>query len=257
MAARHALKIYVDKRKNLGTKVARAFAHGSGGAIDCEPYRTNGPIGTWGITEMIEPVLTEAQQAGRDWYYLDHCYLGKRGLHFRATKNAWQHDGKGVADLDRAHRLGISLRPWQDNLGGPIMICPPGELMSRLRGWEDPQQWMLRVVNAIKEQTDRRIWIRNKPADLRRSDAFEAALDGVYCVVTHISNTAIEAVCQGIPAFVTGECAARPMCRTNLAEITDPPFHPDRRHWLGILARNQFTLDELESGHAWEIVNHG
>lgn len=255
MVASHCV-IFVDPQKHRGRKVAWAFAEGCAGAVSYGPTPNDGPIAVWGMSPMIQPILAKARSDGRDWYYIDNNYLGRRGRHFRVTKNDWQTSGSGFGDPRRATLLHTALRPWQDNLGGPILICPPSEDMCALRGWTDPALWLAGTINEIRRHTDRRIWIRNKPKSLRRqTTTFDEALQGVYCVVTHISNTAIEAVVSGIPAFVTGECAARPMCRTDLSEIDAAPFHPDRKHWFSVLAANQFSLEELRDGTAWNFVN--
>jgi UDP:flavonoid glycosyltransferase YjiC (YdhE family) len=74
---------------------------------------------------------------------------------------------------------------------------------------------------------------------------FEEDLAEAFCVVTHSSNTAVEAILAGVPAFVLGQSAAQPFACNDLKMI-EAPF---------VLADNQWTLKEIREGKAWADLN--
>ena len=62
---------------------------------------------------------------------------------------------------------------------------------------------------------------------------------------------------EGKPAIVLGPNAAQSIAETNLANV-DNPKYPDRDTmdaFMAHLAYCQFTLPEMTSGFAWNIIN--
>ncbi len=248
-----ALTVYVDRNKKLGHKVAIAFAVGCGGLVDRDAKPTDGPIATWGITATIRPLLVKAQLTGRRWIYLDHCYVGARYKYFRATDGRFQHNGLGENGGKRLDALKIKLRPWRKS-GKHILVCPPGDLMCNLRGWLKPQDWIDKTLQSLRSKTDRPIVLRRKPSSVESVLPLAVALRDCHALVTHISNTALDAMIQGVPAIVTGDCAAAAICETSLNNIEDPK-KGDRRSLFRVLANNQWTIAEMESGKCWKELN--
>ena len=75
-----------------------------------------------------------------------------------------------------------------------------------------------------------------------------------WCVVTHVSAAALDALRLGIPVVTTGECAATPLA-TPIAEIDNPRMPDGRESLFSTLAYGQFTQEEMRSGLAWNVVS--
>ena len=240
------MHVYVDGTKKRGKRVARAFARGAGAYLTFDDSLRPDRAAFWGITRGKAKMIDQCIGDGREWFYLDHCYLGRRFGAYRVTRNAFQHTGVGTGDPARLDSLNVTIKEWRPG-GDFILVCPPGELMSELRGWKPPRLWIERVTKTLRQHTDRPIRIRHKPNNVRAAN-FQSALVGCHAVVTHISNTAIDAILAGVPAFVTGECAALPLAETDLTRIEIPRYPSGRREWAACLASNQWTMDEMDRG---------
>ena len=155
--------------------------------------------------------------------------------------------------------------PWKTT-GTQIIVCPP---TGAIEWMFDAQDWLSTTVKTLKQQTDREIVVRDKPLNpqikiengFTQLDGFmknkiqkplEEDLNDAYCVVTYNSMVALKAVCQGIPVICDVNCAAYPMSG-NLHDI-DNLNRPDREPWLWHLAHNQFTLEEMASGYAYNCI---
>lgn len=105
---------------------------------------------------------------------------------------------------------------------------------------------------------------RPHPEAVRRGQSFrvresywldgtlEEAFAGAAAVVTFNSNTGVEAVVAGIPTVTMDEGAmAWPVTSHS---IFDEPYMPDRNEWFRDMAWRQWTMEEIETGAAWEVV---
>jgi hypothetical protein len=247
---------YVDPSKRKGGKVCKAFAQGAGGQVSREQKLRSGPAAFWGITEHLAPLWARAKGDGRDWYYLDNGYM-PCGIFYRATKNAVQISSIGSGDYRRFARLNIELRPWRRD-GRHILVCPPGEHYGRLLGF-DHAAWLSESLTVLRSYSDREIRIRTKPPpgvliSPSTGKTLEEDLKRCWALVSRHSNTAVEAVCAGVPAFVTHECAATAVGLADLSLI-ETPVYPDRETWAACLAANQWTKSEMRDGMAWRALN--
>lgn len=190
--------------------------------------------------------MQSARRAGFDYYYGDHGYWG-RGQYYRCTRNALQHDGvRGPLDAQRARDTGAPIvKDWR-NTGSEIVIAPQTDAFMRANGI-DPALWRSDVTRWLREHTDRPIvWSR-------KGDAipFVERIRTAWAVVVHTSMSALEAVCEGVPAFALGDCALNSVCARDLSLIEQPPQPEGRERLLAVLACNQWTFDEYRSGMAW------
>jgi len=221
-----------------------ALAAGSGlPIVDDRQYRGGGWVGfgspvTWRS-------LTEARLRGHAWYYGDHGYFD-RGRSYRFTRNAFQHDGCG----ERQREPHVVINPWRRD-GRHILVCPPDDKIAALMGF-DHHEWLSDVTNRIWNNSDRLIKIRKR----HEADRYPlvADLSNAFALVTWGSNVAVESVLFGVPVFCTGDCAASVMGRSDPISIEYPVYPDDRHEWAAVLAANQFTIDEIQSGMAWESV---
>ena len=119
--------------------------------------------------------------------------------------------------------LNIELQPWKTEKGRHILIC-----CQRDGGWSmqgtSVTQWLIKVIQKIREQTDRIIMIRFHPGDkntkihklalvrqglhtanIKFSKSVDIREDfaKAYCVINHNSSPGVVAAIEGIPVFLT------------------------------------------------------
>ena len=223
-----------------------AFVHGCNGQI-AGRFRP-GPAVFYGVDHSNESAWRAAIEAGVDRYMIDNSYFDAvRQKSFRVTKNRMQHTGLGVSDGRRFKALRVQIHPWRK--GRHIVVCPQSPSFMKMAGFEG--DWTTCVVERLSSLTDREIrvrsWSRNKT---KASISLQADLAEAHAVVVWSSAAAVAAVIEGVPIVVEAQdCAARPMAGT-LDQIECLPT-PERENWLGVLADNEWTIDELRNGTAW------
>lgn len=205
-----------------------------------------GDVVMYGCLRGLEPTLRQAQKEGRDWYYIDNGYFcpGHYDGYYRVTKNAYQIDGQGRSNGKRLAQLKLHVKPWREN-GRHIVFCPPSEVWSEIQGINH-KQFVSDTLHAIKDATKRPLVVRQK--SIKR--ALELDLTDAWCLVTYSSNAAVEAILAGIPVICLGRCAASAISGT--IENIETPITTKRSSWLGVLADNQWTLDEMRDGTCWK-----
>ena len=254
-----------DLNKKMKSKGARwdgivhAFVQGAAGCMASWDMVKDqqSPIALRSIAK--KKIMQQCLETGRDFYYIDTGYFGNRKLkdYHRVTRNAMQWLGPTQdRPADRLERTRVKARPITP--GSKILIAPPSH--KAMSYWSlDPDQWVEETIAEIKKHTDRPIQIRMKqPREVRATvDTMEMALrDDVHCLVTYNSIAAVEALICGKPVFTMGPNAAQPLANTDLSRI-DNPFCPDLDQVTGLLrclAYHQFTVEEMSSGYAWEVL---
>lgn len=227
-----------------------AFSEGCKGQIVPPTQLFDGPAAMYGILRGTDQIIRQCEWVERDYYYVDHGYLGAghyRG-HYRVTKNGRQADIRENQDMlppDRINQLGISPRPWVRR-GNHVLVIPITGAIGQFYGI-DEEAWLKSITQDISKHTDRPIVVKPK-----WHGSIKDYLKGCWCVVTHSSNVAVDAIVNGIPAVVTGESACEAVS-WRMADIESPQW-PERDWWLRALAYHQWTLDEMRSGECWRHV---
>lgn len=241
----------VGKKKSLD--ICLAFVHGCGGKIGTT-FR-GGPTFFYGVDESNVDAFDEAKASGEPWYYCDNSYFDStRQQTFRITNSQLQHSGAGVSDGKRFAELGIEIAPWR-TAGTHIVVCPQSDsFMRTLAGY--PGDWTQDTMRALAEATRRTVLLRAwSPNKGTLSSTLAADLQDAHALVTWSSAAAITAVLAGIPVVVGArDCAAWLMTEGSNG-IEDLAMPADRLRWAGVLADNQFTLDEMRSGFAWKQLH--
>jgi hypothetical protein len=223
------------------------------------------PIAIRGMTKR--KIMASCREEGRDFYYIDTGYLGnlgKRKDYHRVVKNDVQHINPVLVPDDRWKNLvkyttaPMYLNGWRKG-GSNILIVTPSEKPCKYYGITR-DEWLNNTIKTLKEHTDRKIIIRDKPPRRQRvgdSSIYKQMIDEkIYAVVTYNSIAATEAVGFGVPAFANAPVnAAKTVCSNDFTKI-ETPFYPDREQvdkWLHWLAYCQYTPEELQSGYAYNI----
>jgi hypothetical protein len=232
--------------------IATAFSKGSGlPLVGTENGLLPGGVFTYGNLRGLKPILDRAIAEGREWIYADNGYFrpGHYNGYYRVTRNAYQHDGGGTANPDRWQALGKHIKPWKRS-GKFVMVCPPSAGLAQLRGF-DAGLWLADTLAQLKAFTNRELVVRAKPAKGKPTVQLWDSLRGCHALVTHSSNTAVEALLFGVPVFCTDTCASYGMGLPDLSRIETPYYPDDRERWVQVLAANQWTLDEMKDGTCW------
>jgi hypothetical protein len=216
--------------------------------------------------------IKHAEQAGRDYYFMETGYLGNyrsannetgRKVYHRIEKNAMQQRRFLDVPDDRWQDLcrfnpELTYRGWRKRPGSKIMI-----IMSTEKPFEfydlDRDQWLAHTIDTIKQHSDRPIVIREKAgrADRNSTDnIYDALNDDIWAVVTLNSIAAVEAIQVGIPSFSMAHTAASLITSNDLSLIDYPPQVDEDvvYKWLSSIAYGQFTVDEILTGRAWNMV---
>lgn len=242
--------------------VGAAFAKGCGAPqVPSHRLQPEGDVAVYGRLRGGREILESAIRQGRTWWYIDRGYFRAShdvnyGGYFRVTRNALQHDGvAGNVDPARWRALQLGLQDWRTS-GTHILVCPPGRVFASLSGFS-ADAWLRETLATLRAHTDRPVRVREKPqhAATQRNVALRDDLQDCWALVTHSSNAAVEAVRQGVPVICTAQCGASAVGTTDLTHIESPPTPDDRDTWAAVLANNQWTLAEFESGLAWEMLN--
>ena len=208
-------------------------------------------------------VIDKHKAAGNDVVILETGYIhrgdgvdnyyacGLNGLNGRADfKN------KNMPS-DRFEKLNITPQPWGDR-GDKIILCgqvPQDASVDHV----DIMKWLHYARNQIKALSKKEIIFRPHPlakvgpingcdyskkpltTDLRRA----------WACVTFNSNTAVEAILEGIPSFAFDEGSMAWEVTDHDFDYIEAPHTPDREQWLSNLAYTQWKPSEMRSGEAW------
>lgn len=240
------IKVHSVPNEKTSPMFAKAFAQGCGGKV----YEGGYTGGAW--AGFGSPVnwhdMQRAIADGNDLYYGDHAYF-HRHKYYRVTKNALFHKGQGKSDMKRIAQFHHKALKWVR--GGKIIICPQSDTFFRLRYNTTQQDWVDGVISELKKYTDRRFVLHQK----RDVKPLRECFYDTHCVIVHSSNSAVEALMHGVPAICLADCTASNMSRNSIADVENLLYPENRYEWAGVLADNQWTLQEIASGMAWRKLN--
>ena len=132
--------------------------------------------------------------------------------------------------------------------------------------------WLDNTLKVLKENTDREIVVRNKPynpgiakdhvgATIKIDIPTDKKLGKIdwkeyYAMVTFNSNTLVESFANGVPVFCNSStCSATPIAETDFTKI-ETPVYGDRVGLFSSLAYNNYSMEEMANGTAWELLNN-
>lgn len=230
----------------------------------------------YGLHGRLTAAMEEySKDPKRHAVYIDLGYFGRRdggklfGFHKIAVDGRHPtpyfqnrpHDGKRWARFAHQHPI----RPWRaPSKDSPIILAGMGPKGAGAEGF-GACAWEMEAVKIIRRHTRRPIIYRPKPnwedarpipgTQFTRPDSvkLDDQLRGAHCIVSHHSNTNVEALLMGIPSF-TVEGIAVGMSKTDLSQIEDPYLPEGREQWLHDLAYTQWSVQEMQDGIAWRYL---
>lgn len=249
---------------------ARAMAEGFAAHGIAATVRQSGPtvptsmVACWGWR-----LGQRLRNAGHEVLVMERGYLGDR---FKWTSLGW-NGLNGYATAPEASdppgqyarfemHFGHLLKPWNPDGRYVLLIGQvPGD--ASLRG-RDMGPWYEDAAKRAAEAYGLPVRFRAHPMALVRgmgrkvvgaqslAGELEAALAGAAVVVTYNSNTGVDAVLAGKP--IVAEDAGSMAWPVAAHQIGEGRDEPDRLAWARRLAWRQFTMDEIRSGFALDVV---
>lgn len=215
--------------------------------------------------------MSKCKEVGEDFYYMDTGYFGNfpspgnqggKKMWHRIVKNEMQLSHLKSTPADRWEKL-LKSDPrlkftGRKNYKKKILLVVPNPKSCKAYG-VDYEKWMAETEEQIKKHSNLPIEKRMKGSRRERNNGYtiyDAFDSGVYATVAFNSIAALESVMYGIPAFVAIPCSASPLANNNLSKLSDP-FFPEKlllEQHCQSLAYGQFTVEEIENGTAWNIL---
>ena len=159
---------------------------------------------------------------------------------------------------DRARKLGVELKPWRK--GEYIILCGQVPWDASVEG-SDHLVWLQAAADRLRSYSERPIKFRPHPKAVQAYKSIpgtevslvplEEDLKNAHCVVTYNSNSAVEALIDGVPIFAHDMGSMCWQIANKSLISVDVPNRPDRTEWLNDLAYAQWTMQEMRRGEAW------
>jgi len=250
----------VHKNSKTGIK---PFEVGEWPTFDMKKWTKN-PVAVVGTLRGTEQIIWECQKRLQPFYYMDHAYFGAtrnyqpgpNGVLYRVIKSQMQMNFILEPDSEDLKRIKkykpIDRKPY-NGVGEHILVCPPTQAVCRLYNIGDEKMWIDSMIVELQKYTDRNIIVRKK--DEKKS--LSQQLENCHAVVSHQSTAAIEAVLNGVPSFCDNVSAAKEVSESIIENI-ETPYYPDEdlvQQWIDSLLSCQFTMEEIKSGLAKEVVD--
>lgn len=211
----------------------------------------------WGIRRRWSGYVL---QQGKPTIVIERGYLGERKKTWLAVGNGGLN---GLANFnnedvpsDRWEMWADSVKPWKRG-GKYAVIMGQVPKDSSLYGM-CPYHWAHSVYLSALDKFNK-VYFRPHPdappfkTDMPIIDGdLDEALDNAKCVITYSSNSAVDAVMNGVPAIT--------MFRGSMAwdvsshDFTEKLYKGDRDAWGARLAYAQWHIDEIRSGKAWQHI---
>ena len=226
-------------------------------------YKFDKPIAVFGMLRGTGQLIEECNRDGQDFYFFDHAYmfgnkhspskitgdriyrLTKNYYHVRDIKKLKADDYKRI----EKYKDHLKLKPWKYD-GDYILYIPPSEHVKKYFYFNN--HWEEQTLKTIKKHTRKPIKIRTK----EDTTPLEKDLENAYCTVSYQSTVVIQSILNGVPSFCANESMGVPVSLTDMTQIKDPLYTPEREQWFDSLLANQFTMKEIQDGTAWKYVSN-
>jgi len=202
------------------------------------------------------------------WKYLDSSGTYLRysldGPFYDRAEYA-NHNSTSAKWNEISTRLGVQLKPAQNNINGHILICVQrdgGFAMKTL----DPQTWLQQKISQIRSVTERPIRVRPHPGKFQMANFAQYTampgvtvanplqtsllddLQGAHSAVFFNSSSSVAAACEGIPVFADdASCVAWSVANHDIEKIEMPAAF-DRQQWIYDLAAAHWSDQDAKQG---------
>lgn len=229
----------------------------------------------YGASGKLKQIMHDYIAAGKKALYMDLGYWGRhaggrrQGFHKIVvnSRHPTSYYRTYKHSPDRWRKFQIPVKPWQNRSDGVILIAGISAKGARFEGFE-PLEWERNAIKRIRASTDRPIIYRPKPTCPNAcpivgvgysppSERLDAVMAKTAIVVSHHSNTNIEAILSGI-CSLTDEGVAVDQSQTDFSKIEKLVQRDDRAQWAADIAYCQWNVAEMALGSPWaHLKNEG
>ncbi len=243
--------VYTDHYVNR--KLCHSFAIGSDSLMchvnNFQDYSKT--IATYGLLRGTGEIINKS----KNFYYIDHGYFKQSNRDFRKDKteilnldgyfriayNDYWHNSLGRQSSDRFEKLKIQMKNLKKD-GENIILSEPSVDDIRFFKLEN---WIEDTKIKLKKITDRKIIIHNRTSKIPLSKL----LDNAWAFVSNHSTAGFKAMIEGVPAYFTNQTLS------NVSNINNIEKHQINYSSLYNLAYEQWTIEEIKNGEAWDYLS--
>lgn len=214
----------------------------------------------YGILRGTAEQFYRARNRGEKFIFLDKGFLRPNHFdgYYRFGINAFQQRYEPHAfDRSRLDQILGSEPIMKHNLftskGSEILVIPPTEHVAMFYNLGSARIWLQTMLADLAEITERPVRVRFKSSQTDLEDH----LDRAYCVVTHSSSVAWEALRRGIPAIGAKGSIVHDWNGLSIQDIDRDDMRIDSEQVIRLLvfmANHQFTLNEIKRGEANHLI---
>ena len=196
----------------------------------------------------------EALQKAKKFYYIDHGYFKQSSRNFEKNKtkindlngyfrivyNNYWHNSLGNKSKDRFEKMGIEIKNIRKT-GEYIVLSEPSTddiYFFKLNNW------VKETKNKLKKITDRKVIIHNRSSKIPLNELLKNA----WAFVSNHSTAGFLAMIEGVPAYFTNPT----LC--NVSNLDDIEKNEINYSAFYNLAYEQWTVEEIKSGEAWNYL---
>jgi hypothetical protein len=225
----------------------------------------------YGLAGNLKRVYQDYRRAGKTTVFFDLGYWGRHegGRYFgyhRVCVNSI-HATAQVIDAkhpgDRAAQFGFRFKPFK-RAGSHIVLAGQSAKAAWVYDFQ-PEEWEHKAVEELRKFTDRKIYYYPKlswggakpiPGTEFWNQPVTPLLDDAWAVVTHHSNTGLDALMHGVPVFSDEGIASTLGVRHALRMIEEPRYpDPDQvRQLVHNATYWQWAMKEMETGKVWDHI---
>ena len=230
----------------------------------------------WGLGSNNLQEIAQVNEKGEEWWFIDVGYITEQitryptpsitdydKTYFRIIKGKIHTTMGDPGDGSRHKKLlqqGIDaeFKGWNTGECKHILLTPSSQTVTFYTNNMSQEDWIKECSEQIKCYTNRPIIMRNKPRPNNEwwGTDIKDDLKDCHALVTNMSLSAVDAVLNKVPV-VTHQNNVCYYVSGRLEDINERrmPAREDMTMWLRSVANNQFTLQEIEDGLAYEVLN--
>lgn len=211
----------------------------------------------YGILRGTAEIFHEAEKLGKPWFNVDRGYINPAHYNgfYRVSLRGTQTTkfASWMQDKNRIESLGLRFETWRGFTPTKrVLMCPPTKYAESFFKGLNVEDWIVEGLTWLRNRGVSNIKLR--PKENGNDDGINDILASNF---VYAFNTSLgwQAMAKGIP------CYSDPVNSIVGAYYKDKQFdnldrcQRDTRHDLfAIMSNLQLTLDEMESGKLWELL---
>ena len=172
------------------------------------------------------------------------------------------------APHDRIKTIRMKLLPRKKS-GTIITVATSSQKYCNHHHLGNATEYATDIIRQIKEKSNRKIWYRPKPSftdatpingthynRTKGSRAMKTLFNKTRILITDGSHIGARSVINGVPAITLDGGIGHSVTGHSLDNLEDPywPDEKKRKNWFADIGYSHYSIPEIESGLAWEIM---